>query len=388
EEIEKAIAIFNALPPMSQLSPDLREFPLDESQYMRRINHRASALGLLDLKTVALGMVLEQVGLAAAERYVYTLRSRVVLNNIPYYTTIKGNFDPVDLTPSSYVNGTLYSFAIYQTYAQPDTWESVEFPVDPTGPRYTSLSVFANLNGGTVTDNSGFFIFPLTSGLFFNGLTRDDVGGLRYLYRPSNYNVENGPTNATGSAGGAWGIPGSTNSFISQALRPGLDKVTLRRADYDALLGTFIAFTNRYSETVITNNRTILQSVERAVVVPDILFSAGDLGVDAVGIPFFALRTGAPTWVNNDAINGNFALNGPGVIPGGVNLQFSKVLPAFYNIAGGDETTAFFLGAWGSFDGTTNAPIVYPIGTSIEAMESLLFEAENQAARQPWDIPR
>jgi hypothetical protein len=37
-----------------------------------------------------------------------------------------------------------------------------------------------------------------------------------------------------------------------------------------------------------------------------------------------------------------------------------------------DETTASQLVALGSFDGTTNAPVVYPNGTSIEELEGLL----------------
>src|SRR5437879_4157747 len=45
DEINKAIAILNALPAYSQMSSNLDEFPLDT----RRENYRASALALADL---------------------------------------------------------------------------------------------------------------------------------------------------------------------------------------------------------------------------------------------------------------------------------------------------------------------------------------------------
>ncbi|MGB9601977.1 MAG: hypothetical protein ACPMAG_04230, partial [Limisphaerales bacterium] len=40
----------------------------------------------------------------------------------------------------------------------------------------------------------GFGVLP---GEFFTGLTRDDVGGLRYIYRADNFNVEQMPPTVT-----------------------------------------------------------------------------------------------------------------------------------------------------------------------------------------------
>ncbi len=57
---------------MDAYSPALTEFPL----YSQAINYSASALGLLDLKSEAMGAMLEQLGLADPVRYVWTLHDR------------------------------------------------------------------------------------------------------------------------------------------------------------------------------------------------------------------------------------------------------------------------------------------------------------------------
>src|SRR6185503_10787294 len=56
QEVRKALAIINDLPPFSKMSANLNEFSLNT----RRTNFRASSLGLLDLKSEALGALMEQ----------------------------------------------------------------------------------------------------------------------------------------------------------------------------------------------------------------------------------------------------------------------------------------------------------------------------------------
>src|SRR6185436_12926864 len=101
DAVNQAFAILNAIPAYSQMSSNLSEFPLDT----RRSNYRASALGLMDLKSATLGLMTEELGLASSDRYVWTLRDRRIIGTDPYYLVIKRNFDPVTLAPSSYVNG-------------------------------------------------------------------------------------------------------------------------------------------------------------------------------------------------------------------------------------------------------------------------------------------
>src|SRR5689334_3044410 len=69
-EVEQALAILNALPPASAMSDTLDEYPLDS----KGENSDAAALGLLDLKSVTLSFLVEEMGLANPERFVFGLR--------------------------------------------------------------------------------------------------------------------------------------------------------------------------------------------------------------------------------------------------------------------------------------------------------------------------
>ena len=403
-EVEKAIAVFNALPDFDALSPELKEYALDT----RRFNHQASAIGLYDVKSYVMGHLLEQFGLAPAERYVWTLRGRTVINNIPYYSVIRRNFDPVAGIDSSYVNGSLYTYSILQTYANPDTWEAVEVPIDPTRPNVSSVSAYM-VGAGTIA--SAGASANLSPGLFYTGLTRDDMAGLRYLYREHNYNVETPPTNAVlsastsvseptiidaGSGGNPWGPPGGTGAGVTNAppsvttaVRPGLNHIILTRVDYDSIIGLFTPVTNVWTDTFITNSVLSTQVLQRTVAAPDIVFAAADLGLDAAGVPIFSARSLA--FQNNEALNrgpGSIALDGPGTVVPGQTITFSKLGWSLFNINGGGEIDALQLPWWGAYDGTTNEPVIFPQGTSIEAIEQLIAAgAAGGDGPSPWNAP-
>ena len=72
EAVEEAIEMLNGLPAASAMSDTLSEFPLDT----KGLNHLAQSLGLLDIKSYALSLLLEEMGLANPERFVWTLRDR------------------------------------------------------------------------------------------------------------------------------------------------------------------------------------------------------------------------------------------------------------------------------------------------------------------------
>ena len=177
--VEQAFAVLNGLTNFSKYSADLSEVPLETA----RVNYRAQALHLYDLKTVALFLVVEELGLTEPDRYVWTLRNRVC-TACPEcsYSVIKRNFDPVNWEPSSYVNGTLYSYVIREICSggPPVAWTD-PFTVDPLA----------------------FNSYPVTSmgswgyGQFTTGMTRDDVGGLRYSYRTNNVNWESMSSDST-----------------------------------------------------------------------------------------------------------------------------------------------------------------------------------------------
>jgi len=367
--VMQAVAMLNNLTNVSQMSSDLSEFPTDT----RRVNYQASALGLLDMKTYSLAILLEELGLASPDRYAFTLRDTRVVNSVPQYLVIKRNFDPVTSVPSSYVNDALYTYYI-GSFTLPVTFvDAVEVPVDPLA--FTHRAV-VSISGGLWGRGAGF-------GGFVTGLTRDDVAGLRYLYGKSgswrNLNIENLIPGTTGSGQNSGDCPWcpvggtntvSTNTVVDLALRPGVDKITFQLAKYDSTFGFFITVTNQYTDSYMTNGTLKTQTTQRVLTQPDILFSAEDLGLTADGFPFIWRRS-APNWVNNDALNSQAALAGPGVILPQAVITFSKLGPYIFNYSPNflDEAGGNPGMLWGFFDGTTNAPVVFPDGVSIQYLE-------------------
>jgi len=358
EEVRKAVAILNSLPPFSKMSYDLSEFPLNT----KRINHRAAALFIADLKSEALATLMEQMGLTSPERYAWCVRRRDEFpNNVVRYAVIRRNFDPVTWAPSSYVNGVLYTYNVYEFTGTVTFCDAIEFPVDPLAETYTSVASAGN----------GWFGGVLLPGEFFSGLTRDDVGGLRYLYRPGNYNIEALVSNTTASGSSPFTVAGGVGSnVVNVALRPGVDKITFVEAKYDSTLGAFITLTNNSTDSYVTNSTLMTQRTSRILVQPDIVFTAADLDFAILA------RTGPVGWANYDALNGQIVLAGPGVITPQAAITFNKVGPwnvNFNNSVQFTESGAFPSFVWGSFDGSTNAPVLYPQGTSLEDLERLVL---------------
>jgi hypothetical protein len=174
-----------------------------------------------------------------------------------------------------------------------------------------------------------------------------------------------------GFGGGTNNFGGGTNNTgVTVALRPGVDKILFKPAKYDSVFGNFLTITNFYKDTYITNSHRIKQTTQRVLVQPDILFGAADIGAPQTDLNPMLART--INWVNNDLLNGQLLIGGPGIISPQVVITFSKVGPSQLNI------NPFFLDEfnffirdfrWGSFDGTTNEPIVYPIGSTIADLE-------------------
>ena len=408
EAIEEAIAIMKDLPSMETVNLD------DYQMESARVNLRARELGLTDIKSAALSLILQIRGLTDPTRYVFTLRNRYVVGNIPYYHVIKRNFDPVTLRPSSYVNGTLWT---YNGFIETPTWTAVaSFPVDPLErllPRTLPVVSYIYANTGL----SSF----VPDGFYWTQLTRDDIGGLKHIYRSSNFNPENsipGVTDGSGAVvdpnagqqpigifpGGTdfTDFPGviidpgesptdfpviSTNTLpvgppapdpvgvaSPAAIRGGIDYIGMERSDYDALLGVYFEpRTYRYNETILTNNRIAFRSLTRTVTQPDIIFDASDLqgGVATQGWLIWT-ETAADGWLNSDAMDGITGDDyGPGVITPPFRIRFNTAGDVYYNspIFGVSEEEAIRFLTWGSFDGSTNDPVVFPVGTSILDLE-------------------
>lgn len=367
EEVDKAIKMIDDLPKASSMSQDLSEFPVDTA----RLNYKAASLNLFDLKSTTLSLVLEQLGLLEPTRFTWCLRQFTpaqdcTTTGVADYLIIKRNYDPVTWEPTSYINGTLYTFTLILG-PQCAYGDAVEQAVDP-------LATIAN----TLADKT------LRFGRYFTGLTRDDIGGLRYLYRPTNINANESLPSATlvgGGGGGPWSIPDPTLAATTPppALREGVDQVKFVKREYDSLLGNFFEpFTNTFEGLVITNGAAKTETYYRPVLRPDFIFSAADLGVNGNTFPVVATRINPPYQTGNlgTAVAGE--INGPGsmdISQAQVGISFQKVGPSW---AGQtpfliSETQTRFVWNWGSFDGSTNQPVIYPSYSSTRDLEKLIF---------------
>jgi hypothetical protein len=388
-EVEKAIALLNDLPAASEMSPSLAEFPLDT----KAENQTAAALGLLDLKSFTLSLLLEEMGLANPERFVWGLRGRADGVGFTNYSVIQLNYDPLTIQASRYVNGVLYNYQIFDDLGPVgNEWASaVEwYQLDPLFQPYSSVAGgigSPDFQLGSSPSDIGAGVFSgLGIGQYFSGLTRDDVGGLRFLLSTNHMVFDTLlPTVAPRSSvlgGSPWApfigtnvlgtnVPGLTNivggtnltNFVQVAFRPGVDKITFRRVN---LFGTnFTPVTIRYTDRFINaSGRVRRQQVERLVPRPDIIFALRDLGtVDEV--PFLTARSSTTNWINNAALN-TFdpptGLGGPGTITPPIVITFGDMVPYFLNLfAGEGDLEAFGPILWGSFDGTDTPPVVYPV---------------------------
>ena len=347
--VESAIQILNDLPPASAM--DLTNYPF----YSASFNDTAASENLMDLKSTTLILLLEQMGLTAPSTYVFCLSSNFNLGDA-YHDVIVRNFDPSTLNPSEWVNDALLE---YVGEAQATGWNVattwlypnglVSFAVDPTITYQTAVE--DNIIGHLVGYSWGYAYLP--QGIFYQGLTGDDVGGLRYLLSATNIALESLIPGVRGSGANA-------TNYVNRALRPGVEKITLQRLAYDSANNRFVSITNQYVDSYITNGSVQTQTLERAIMQPDILFTMHDLGFTHDLGHVYASRTGTTNWINN----GLPSHDGPGVIQPPVVIALDQLGPSLfpgtpqYPLTAPSNVATWL---WGSFDDSTNTPIVYPV---------------------------
>ena len=187
--IDAAFALFNVVPPASQMSSNLSEFPLETL----RPNFEAAALYLSDVKSMAMSLLAENLGLGEADRWVWCLHDRWLSDNTqcPWgenYYVIKRNFDPAlgtslqQLKPTSYINDVLWSYYLVELCNAPLPPQAVCVPFTLDQTAQLRMPVGSLAHG---------------IGTFYTGLTKDDVGGLRYLLSTNNMNTESTGPNTT-----------------------------------------------------------------------------------------------------------------------------------------------------------------------------------------------
>jgi len=211
--VDQAFAMFNNITNVSAFSETLAEFPLKADG----INPTASALGLYDVKSQLMAQIMATLGLTSPERWCWSIRARSA--DPIRYSVANFNYDPVSGRPSRYINGTMYSYVlrdIFNTAGARIFSDAREIPVDSANPN-VSLASTVSINSFVTSDERvSRAIDP--SGRYFTGITRDDAGGLRYLYHPLNRNYEQAPAGSirgnVSTAGGGGG------SGASAALNP------------------------------------------------------------------------------------------------------------------------------------------------------------------------
>jgi hypothetical protein len=166
-------------------------------------------------------------------------------------------------------------------------------------------------------------------------------------------------------------LSGSTGTNATTGLFQGVESITFVQASFDSLLGQFFQpITNQYKVMMVVNSQLVPATLQRVVTAPDILFSAADLLPGPAAINTDDVRYSRT--INFDQNNIGLGLAGPGVIDPSSTITYNKVGPVFENTgtASLTQSSASEDFVWGSFDETTNEPIVYPDGTSIANLEN------------------
>ncbi len=335
--VEGAIQILNDLPAASSIS--LTNFA--ENSVLT--NLEAQSQSLYDLRSVTLSLLLEQMGLASPTRSIYVMKSFSPL------VILMRNYDST-LAPSPSVNSYEYDWLGFTGMSNNENVFLAQMVLADVAQQEPSYPA--------VADNQ------VDIGQFYTGLTEDDAAGLSYLYSTNNVNYE-------ALLSGVSGAGTNANSWINGAWRPGIEKISFVPQTFNAALRQFLTMTNQYTDTYITNGSVTRQQVQRVISKPDFLFCVGDTDADYPEVLPYA-RTGTSNWINNATPNGNSSGAGPGVIQPTVRITFAKLGTTIFGDYGppyeGTSDVSFF---WGTYDQSTNPPIVYPQPSS--ATNQLLF---------------
>ncbi len=180
----------------------------------------------------------------------------------------------------------------------------------------------------------------------------------------------------------------------STGLYEGVEKLNFVYSSYDSLVGQlFQPITNTYTMMSVVKGQATPQTITRVVTAPDLLYSAADLlVVGANGI----INNSFSRNLNFDQANILAGLAGPGTITTPTTVTLNDTEPAYFSVGGGTGNSiltgsgfgnsfgtvvgTYFV--YGSFDGSTNQPVVYPNNTSF-------FQLQNQILIQvsPTSLP-
>ena len=311
--------------------------------------------------------------------YVYDFANVIVITN-DYHTNTSGALVTVQMTPpfvfSNTPTITTNTVPITLTNGEYNTvWPSGDYYIDtntcgptviispqPTGYPMATVVVMTNLLAAGTNSQGSYTESLVTSSTNHTFIAQAPICAVA-------------PTNTT------------TTNTATPGLYPGIGKIRFVRADYDSLMGRhFSPITNTYTMIYTIGSQSVIQTFQRVVTAPDILFSAKD---EASPIPPNSHPNFGPGGLDRSPPAYNQAnilagLAGPGTIDPvpTATITLDKVGDVYENgslTENGLATNQFLseftqtqlsLLDWGSFDGTTNAPVVYPNGTSIQNLQN------------------
>jgi len=391
-QVEAAFRVLNDVPSASELVP---------ARYPTRItrpNYSAMAAGLLDLKSTTLGLVVEQLGLAQPKRSIAVLREiNPALQGFypfsrqydPYWSEVLAelfefrNYDPRTCVPSNYVNDRLYEFAFYSP-----VWGAVSDTIE--------FSATLDWAHQAVADG-----LP-DAGYYFSGLSRDDIGGLRYLLNFTNVNVEPLLSDVRYLSG----YRSNQQSIEAPvaASRPGRERIKFVRHPYVPKTARSAPLRYRFTDYTFDGAKIQARKAERVIDQPDILFCVDDgtaTPTNYISMPS-VLQTGTAGWINNAAVNGNFGGAGPGTIVPKIRIGFQRLgdkIDTYFGASGFHGTDWVYDGkrTWGAFGSGATHVTTFPTPKYLEQnhddfiIRQTIWILESTVASTPksqfWKLP-
>jgi hypothetical protein len=178
------------------------------------VNTTAQNQQIIDLKSLTLGILINELGVGNPHRYAFTIGGiSVNQTGTQWNFNVRlRNYDPITWEPTDKINGVTYSYRLIHdgvppvapaTLPAPTFADMEEFTTDTSGNAWTAVSsIIDGFYGNTAiywTDSPTLFNF----GVYYDGknamggqykprhaLTYDDAGALKYLYRTNNFVVE------------------------------------------------------------------------------------------------------------------------------------------------------------------------------------------------------
>ncbi|MBL69298.1 MAG: hypothetical protein CMO74_12775 [Verrucomicrobiales bacterium] len=185
------------------------------------VNTTAQNQSILDIKSLTLGLLVNQLGLGNPHRYAFSIHDATTnqASTMINFRVRLRNFDPITENPTDMINNVKYSYRLVHDgtnspgvgnapFIMPTFADMEEFTTDTSGNAWSSVAAIADAFYGNSliywTDKPSLYDF----GVYYDGmnamggknqprhaLTYDDAGGLRYLYRNNNYVYETLPLN-------------------------------------------------------------------------------------------------------------------------------------------------------------------------------------------------